>query len=184
METWKDIVRWEDLYQVSNCGNVKSKDRIVERNQQKYVRKGKLLKLSKNSLGYLVVGLTRNSKTLNVKVHRLVGEAFINKVKNKNFINHIDGNKTNNKVSNLEWCNASENSKHAFNLGLSTSMKINRFVGKEEENSNSLLTKQQVIEIRNKYIPFKYSAKKLAKEYNVSQSCIEHILRKRSWKNV
>jgi hypothetical protein len=180
VEIWRDVVGFEGFYKVSNLGNVKSLDRIVvPTNRDNYLREGKRLTKTIDSFGYERVGFTLNSKTVNKKVHRLVSETFIDNPYNYPHINHIDGNKANNHYSNLEWCTSSQNSIHAFKTGLRVAPIYNR---EEENNNNSKLSAQQVKEIRSKYISYKYSAKKLALEYNVSESCITHILNNTSWK--
>jgi hypothetical protein len=79
----------------------------------------KFLKFSYDQQGYQRVCLyVGNCKNKTIKVHRLVAETFIENVENKKDVNHIDGNKTNNNISNLEWCTRSENIKHAFKNGL------------------------------------------------------------------
>lgn len=105
-EIWKDIEGYEGLYQVSNLGRVKSK-----------LRKGRILKPI-NTKKYYSVILCKNSTTKEIYVHRLVAYAFIPNPQNKPFINHIDGNKQNNYVENLEWCTQSENCRHAYKIGL------------------------------------------------------------------
>jgi len=183
-EVWRNVIGYEEYYQVSNLGNVKSLDRIVVTgNRKSYIRKGKLCKLSKNNLGYMTVGFTVNNKKVNKYVHRLVAEVFLTNDENKPQVNHIDCNKENNHVDNLEWCTNSENHIHAYKNDLSK-FKHNRVAYSKEQNGRALLTEEQVIEIREKYIPYKYSAKILAKEYNVSESCITHILNNTSWKEI
>ena len=175
----KPVVGFEDYYTVSNVGKVFSKDRVVKRNGYEYIRKGKELKLSTTNLGYKTVGLTLNGKTITKYVHRLVAESFLSNPHNKPQINHLNGNKTDNSVSNLEWCTHSENMRHACNNGLTTNTFYKHEKG--EKNPNSKLTKKQVEEIRNRYIPRKYSVAKLAREYGVSSSCIYHIINETSW---
>lgn len=108
MEVWKDAVGFERAYQVSNLGRVKSKIR-------KGVIKEKFLNPYKNNMGYECVDLWDNNHKKKL-VHRLVAEAFIPNPDCKPFINHIDGDKTNNKVENLEWCTHSENILHSFRV--------------------------------------------------------------------
>lgn len=102
-EIWKDVVGYEGLYQVSNLGYVKRKNRILKHTYREH---------------YKAVILCKNGKTKTFQVHRLVALAFIPNTNNLPQINHIDGNKLNNKVSNLEWVTPSENRKHGIRLGL------------------------------------------------------------------
>lgn len=105
-EIWKDIKEYEGLYQISNLGNVKS------------LKRNKLLKPIKDKDGYLCVTLYKMCKLKEKKVHRLVAQTFILNPENKPQVNHIDGNKQNNVVNNLEWCTRLENIEHAWKIGL------------------------------------------------------------------
>lgn len=106
-------------YTVNELGQVSSKDRmIVTIDGKSYFRKGKLLKPKKHKDGYLFVTLTKEKIKKNFYVHRLVAEAFIPNPENKPQVNHINGNKTDNTISNLEWVTNAENSRHAYNNGL------------------------------------------------------------------
>lgn len=120
-EIWKDIKGYEGFYQVSNLGNVRSVDRVVKHPRYgERKEKGRLLKprkVSKNGR-YLTVLLCKNGKQVNHRVHRLVAEAFIPNEYNKREVNHIDGNRENNRADNLEWVTREENMRHAFNTGL------------------------------------------------------------------
>lgn len=108
-EIWKPIVGFEGLYEVSNIGRVKS----LKRN----TTSGRVLSQALNR-GYMSVVLCKNGKHYNAKVHRLVAMAYIQNPNKKKEVNHIDGNKTNNRAENLEWVTASENAKHARLKGL------------------------------------------------------------------
>ena len=135
---------------------------------------GKILKPFPNNNGYLAVDLFHSTVKERVSVHRMVAIAFIPNPENKPFVNHIDGNKQNNCVSNLEWCTPSENSRHALETGLSL---------KGEDKSTSKLTTKDVLEIQ---AAFEEGIKDfvLAEKYNVSSGVISAIRLGRSWKHV
>lgn len=107
-ELFRDIVGYEGIYQISNLGNVKSFKRVS---------KGELLKPVYRK-GYATVTLSKNGISKIHSIHRLIATAFIPNPDNLPIINHIDGNKTNNDLSNLEWCTQLENMRHAFKTGL------------------------------------------------------------------
>lgn len=123
LEEWKDIEGYEGIYQVSNYGNVKSLARQRRNSKGIYMQKEKLLSLTNTSTGYKKVELVKNGKKKGYKVHRLVAMAFIDNPENKPEVNHIDGNKINNHVDNLEWVTSSENSIHAYKTGLNPNKK-------------------------------------------------------------
>jgi hypothetical protein len=123
-EIWKDIEGFENYYQVSNIGRVRSLDRSVVYSKTGYngalgaVFKGKILHIQTDKRGYVGLNFSKNRNITLHRIHRLVAIAFIKRVEGKAEVNHIDGNKGNNCVENLEWCNRSENNKHAFSAGL------------------------------------------------------------------
>lgn len=110
-EIWKDVKGYEGLYQVSNFGRVRSLN-------YKHTKNVKELAYRINHKGYIDVHLSKNGKSKHLVVHRLVAKTFIPNPNNLPQINHIDGNKQNNRIDNLEWCNNSENLKHAYKLNL------------------------------------------------------------------
>lgn len=102
-EMWKPINGYEN-YSISNLGNVKG-------------TRGKLLKQALRN-GYMRIYPSKNGVQKNLYIHRLIAEHFLELVDGKEFVNHIDGCKTNNEVSNLEWVTKSENAFHAVTTGL------------------------------------------------------------------
>lgn len=128
-EIWKDIKGYEGLYQISNYGNVKSLKRYVNTNGgAKRLVKEKMLKPVIDNTNYYVVSLWKNNICQRTHIHRLVIENFISNTYNKTFVNHIDGNKLNNNVDNLEWCTPKENNIHAYEIGLNPSRKkVNQY---------------------------------------------------------
>lgn len=115
LEEWRDIVNYEGIYQISSLGNLRSLDRLDAAGHK---LKGKEMSLVVKTTGYVGVTLCKNGKKTNKRVHRLVAEAFIENKENKTQVNHLDGNKTNNNVSNLVWSTPSENTIHAYKNGL------------------------------------------------------------------
>jgi hypothetical protein len=112
-EVWKDIKNTNSNYQVSNCGNIRSKyNKYTHKIEKEY----KILKPFKNKKGYLMVDIKDLGKTM--LVHRIVAETFIPNPDNLPQVNHKSGVKTDNRVCNLEYCTCSENIQHAIKNGL------------------------------------------------------------------
>ena len=146
LEQWRTVVGYEGLYEVSNCGNIKN------------VRTGCILIQSNTTTGYKKVELYKNGRK-SFKVHRLVAFAFIENPKNKPYINHKNGVKTDNRVENLEWCTQKENVEHALRSGL---------------KKYAIEKTDEIIDL---YINKNYPVKRIAKMYNVSITPIKRILR-------
>lgn len=114
-EIWKSVIDYEDYYEVSNLGRVRSKDRVVYNNGGKQFKKGKILKggLCGRNRNYRFVTLSKNGATKNKYIHRLVAEAFIENTHNKPTVDHIDRNTINNSVDNLRWATNEEQTMNA-----------------------------------------------------------------------
>lgn len=118
METWKDIEGYEGIYQVSSFGRVISMPRKVNNRWGYFISKQKNIKPRISKCGYGFVALYKNNKRKDVRIHRLVANAFLNNLNCYPIINHKDGNKMNNNVENLEWCSYSQNTNHAIENNL------------------------------------------------------------------
>lgn len=159
-EVWKPINDY-DGYQVSNYGRGKS------------FKKGKV-KILKPALcmGYLRVTLWKDNKPKPFRIHRLVAELFIPNPEGKPEVNHIDGNKFNNYVGNLEWATSSENQRHAVATGLQA---------QGEDNYLAKLTNEQVLYIRQN--PDSLTLEKLAEKFGVNFGTISAIQLGKHYKN-
>jgi len=116
-EEWRDIEGYEGLYQVSNLGRVRSVDReIVDNNGCHKILKGRILKQT-FSTKYYKVSLSKNNVASKKNVHRLVAEAFIERVDGKNYVDHINADTRDNRVENLRWVTMAENNRHIHELG-------------------------------------------------------------------
>lgn len=165
-EIWKTIEDYPQ-FEVSSCGNMRR------------IATGKVLKLNINKQGYLVVCVSLGKKGTykSFKVHREVARAFIPNPENKPQVNHIDGDKLNPHVTNLEWATASENIVHAYDNDL-----IDFRIG--EEVWCAKLTQENVEFIRTNYSPRGIngiSCRQLAKLFKVDHSVISRIVNKKAW---
>lgn len=168
IEIWKPI-KYNKNYAISNFGRIKSYCRNSER----------LLRLSYTKDGYVKCGLCINGKSLRFRVSRLVAEHFIPNPDNKETVNHIDGNKKNNRADNLEWATKSEQMIHAYEKGLKKPMQ-----GTDQKRAK--LTTNDVRYIRRVYKPrdVKYGMKALAKQFNVSECCIKRVVKGITYFNI
>lgn len=156
-EEWRDIPGYEGFYQVSNLGRIKS---LVGWNGHKYISREKILAPTKTSTGYWKVDLSKGKARKSLKLHRAIAMAFIPNPENYPVINHLDGNRLNNEISNLEWCTVKRNCQHAYDTGL---------------NGNKKLRGQEAEIIRR--FENGESAKGIAKSLNLSFAPIGRILK-------
>ena len=118
-EIWKPINDYEGYYEASNKGHIRSVERLVNCKNGKRLSPATILKPSLGQWGYEQVTLRKEGSKKTVRVNRIIARTFIPNPNNLPQVNHIDGNKTNNNVENLEWCDASHNMKHCFNNHMS-----------------------------------------------------------------
>ena len=136
---------------------------------------GKRLKYSVNPNGYRIITVNRKAYTF----HRIVATLFIPNPDNKPFINHIDGNKKNNAVSNLEWCTPKENAQHAERTGLTHH-------ARGERVHTSKLTASDVMYIRSHYKPYskKFGGKALAEKFGITKDYIYNVIYGKKWTHI
>lgn len=176
MEVWKDIDGFEGLYQVSNLGRVRSLDRYVQQKTRwggitQVHKKGVILTPKReNEIRYLTVSLWKNGKHYLRYVHRLVAIAFIENPKGYPEVNHIDEDKLNNEVYNLEWCDRNYNANYG-------KLK-NHFRG--SKNPSCKLTELDVKEIK-KLISKGLSNLEISEKFNVCRDNVGYIRRGQTW---
>ena len=176
-EEWRDVVGFEGVYQVSSLGRVRSLPRIDARGLR---LKGKVLSTDKpGKVGYPIVNLHdgKQHQRLAVPVHRLVAEAFLPNPKNLPQVNHIDGNKMNNQVTNLEWVSCRDNICHALKTGL---MKNHLYSRAGEANKATKITDAQVAEIRRLREEEGKTCNQLARLFDISKNTAWKIMTYRS----
>jgi hypothetical protein len=157
-EIFKDIVGYEGLYQVSNLGTVKS---IFYRTEK--VLKRRYTKKECSYRNYACVMLWKDKNKKKHYIHKLVANAFIPKIEGKTVVNHIDNDKLNNSVDNLEWVTASENSIHGLICGYKS----------RNPNFNYTIPTETIIEIRESML----DRKELAIKHNLSIDYIDSVLK-------
>lgn len=186
-EQWKEVPGYEGQYCVSSIGRVYSIERSVEDSRGRtYKIPGRILKQRKNIDGYMIVGLAKDGKQIVYRVHRLVAAAFLNmpiRTGIEATVNHINGIKTDNQVSNLEVVSQRENNIHAVNTNL-----VNH---NGEHNGRAKLTASQVAEIRYLATQDKKSNgkqshgffTKISKRFRICQTSVKRIVEHKQWTN-
>lgn len=172
-EIWKDIEGYEGYYQVSNMGKVKSLPRFKNFRNLKVRVEGKVLNPAPRTKNYLWVSFRKDHTLKQFSIHRLVAKAFIPNLENKAEVNHIDGNKLNNRMDNLEWMTRVENAKHAAPVYL-----------RGEKNPKSKFTPDQIEDIRRNYTGKWGEKTRLSEKYNVTLASILNIIKLKSWSHL
>lgn len=160
IEEWKDINGYEERYQISNTGKVMNK------------QNGNILSPCNNGNSYMSVQLGRGKRFY---IHRLVGQHFLSNTNDYKEMNHINGNRQDNNINNLEWCTRQENIDHKKITGTQLyGSKIYK----------ALLNESQVLIIKRLLLMNKYKQVSIAKVFNVSTKCISDIKLGYTWKHV
>lgn len=175
MEEWKQLV-YPGIPQDKNRFLISSMGRLMNKNT------GTIYRPELLRTGYLSVrvGLSRCER-IHIILHKAVAYTFIKNTKSLSIVNHKDGNKQNNEVSNLEWCTARDNVIHAYSNQLIEKSNISG-----ENNSQSKLTEDEVSSIRKEYKrgSRQCGERALSRKYNVSHSTIHSIIKHKSWSHV
>lgn len=182
-EIWKQIENYPN-YEISNYGRVKSKERITKAKGNEIIhRKERILKQQITIHGYCQIHLTNKNGTKGIFVHRLVANAFLDKIKGKNQVNHKDGNKKNNFYKNLEFCTCKENIKHAEENGLIDleKRKINMSrLGKKGYGNRKQKIKQY--DLNNNFIKEFNSSREASRELGIIETAICNCVKGKSRK--
>lgn len=171
-EIWVNIIGYEGIYQVSNLGRIRS---VTETKRTGKGHTGRILKQFKVK-GYMKVHLSLNGIDKHKSVHRLVAEAFIENPCSLPQVNHKDENPENNRVDNLEWCDALYN----VNYGTRTDRCRGELHGRAELTNSDVLYIRKHFKVRDR----EFGIKGLAKRFSVGQTTISHIVRGETWRHL
>ena len=175
-EIWKPIPDYEKFYEASTFGNIRTIERILVLPERQYLKKQKVLKGYYNTKGYLNVKLYDGlAKGKSITIHRVIALTFLENPNNYKEVNHIDYDKSNNSVENLEWCSRSHNVLHAYK-----GMKLSDYSGSARSTK---LKEADVLKIRQSYKE-NISKKELSKKYNVVLGTIDFIINRQTWKHI
>jgi hypothetical protein len=184
-EEWRPVPGWEETYEVSDLGRVRSLDRLIRCVDKVGVErarecKGRVLSPGVGRKGYRAVKLQGAGmcKPKRMRVHRLVAMAFIPNEGNRPHINHIDHDRQNNAFTNLEWCTPSENMQHAGKAG-----RLGKGGLKGSGHPLAKLTEASVVEIRRR-LELGHRHCDIAKDYCVGRRSIGLIKEGRTWKHI
>ncbi len=163
-EIVEPIQELNNMYGISNMGNFIN------------LKTNTLVKPKLNKDGYKIIITQQNYKKQYFLLHRMIALYFVEGYSDEcNVVNHIDGNKLNNNIENLEWCSVSYNNKHFWNLGLGK-------VG--SECTNSKINEDIALSIYNDYHINKLSQKECRLKYNTTRSIVQKIIYKQRWKHI
>lgn len=174
-EIWKDIKGYEGLYQISNKGQVKSKARRGN-------WKETILKPSETRDHYFVVTLSKNGVQKSRRVNRIVAETFIENPLNKPEVNHIDGDKHNNNVENLEWVTTKENIIHSYKCKLRTAEESAKSLGIYAQKGKINQKSKTVYQFnkQGKLVAVYGSVREAERKTKISSNCISSCCLKKS----
>jgi hypothetical protein len=176
MKTFNTEEAWRTLpgfskYEFSSFGNVRSIDSTDSMGR---LKRGKVLKLQNSSNGYVILTLSSDNAKKTFQVHRLIAMAFLPNDSNMPCVNHINGNKQDNKVQNLQWCSYSENNQHAFDSKLKLPTKQDGRPGTKLSLSKARLMRE-LARCGNE-------PEALSKRFKVCKQIVKDVLANKRWK--
>jgi len=174
----KDIKGYEGLYYATSYGN------IVSYPNRANGLKHTTLRPTTNNAGYLHVSLSKNNIRKTKNVHKLIADTLLENIDGKPHINHKDGDKLNNELSNLEWCTPSQNAHHAFRLNLRKPSEKQKKATTKNWKKKRTVSDEVVVAIRNEYMPHKITMPMLAEKYNISRSLVCSIVHGNSYRDL
>lgn len=177
-EEWKDVEGFPN-YMISDEGRLYAKTHsTVFKDGRKREFQGKIIKICKTKNGYGIARLSNNGVKSGKYIHRLVATHFLENPLDKKEINHKDGDKSNNRLTNLEWCTSKENKKHGWENDLYKPHNNMKGVN----HGNHKLTEKEVLSIRKFYDNHQKSLKELSVLFNTPHSTIQKIVYRKTWK--
>lgn len=176
IEEWRPVVGFEERYHVSSKGRIKALSyRYVNKGNKNTTITEKIRVPVINKHGYLMIGLSGSNGRVFKQVHRVVATAFIPNPFGKKFVNHLDSNRGNNLIENLEWVTRKENMEHMVKAGRSSSGSLHR---------SAKLDWAKVLTIRTLSSASKMSMREVAKKYNISHQAISQCVKNKTWRNI
>jgi len=173
-EIFKPIMGYEGKYEISNMGRVKSLKRKQKTKSNGFaIRKGKIIKTSSTGKGYLQIKLSMDGRERSFSVARLVAIHFIGLPETGRQVNHIDSDRKNNNINNLEWVKQQQNSDHRMAYGK---------VIRGEDVKQSKLKEEDIVKIRK--LLKNHTVREIASKFKVSHPTIVYISQKKIWKHV
>lgn len=174
-EIWKAVTGYNGIYSVSNLGNVK---RIGKGSDNRSIQPKELTKIPSGwQSKYLSVCLTYNNKSKKAYIHRLVCQSFLGDPPNDSYqVNHIDGDKHNNNLNNLEWVTPKENQQHRYTILKQTQ--------KGENNPANKYSKNEISRVIELYKTKQYTQREIARITNIDYRYVNSIVNKKVWKEI
>ncbi len=178
-EEWRAVAGYEGLYEVSNQGRVRSLARVVRKSDgTKQTYAGRILRSAVTAGGYRIVALSRGGKTVTKTVHRLVATAFLPRADERDVVNHINFDRADARVENLEWVTQAQNCRHTISAGRWLAPRC-----RGEDAGCAKLTERDVVAIRREFA-LGASMRSLGLKYGVTGMSIKRVVTGMTWSHI